>query len=83
MPSFGEEEYVVQGAFHNRRTTDILQEWRTVREATIPLLNSLTPASLQDVGSFKNQPTTALSIACIILGHVNHHINILHKWYKV
>jgi hypothetical protein len=83
MPSFDEDAYVIQGAFHKRPVLGVLDEWCTVRESTISLLKSLTPASLQNVGSFRNRPTTALAIACIIAGHLNHHMNILHERYQV
>jgi hypothetical protein len=83
MPSFDEEEYVIQGAFHKRPILEILEEWRTVRQSTISLLKSLTPESLQNEGTFKNRPNTALEVACIIPAHVNHHINVLHERYKI
>ncbi len=83
MPSFDENEYVVQGAFHKRPILEILNEWKTVREATISLLKSLTMESLQNEGIFKNRPNTALVAACIIPAHVGHHINILHERYGI
>ena len=83
MPSFDENEYVVQGAFHKRPILEILHEWKTVRKATISLLRSLTKESLQNEGTFMNHPNTALVAACIIPAHVGHHINVLHERYGI
>lgn len=83
MPSFDQDEYVIQGAFHKRPILEILEEWRCVRECTISLLQSLAPESLQNAGTFKNRPTSALEVACMIPGHVNHHMNILRERYQL
>ena len=83
MPSFDEDDYVVKGTFHNRPVQDLLDEWETARKATISMLKTLSKDSLHNLGTFKNQPTTALTVACVGLGHTNHHINILNERYKL
>jgi hypothetical protein len=83
MPSFDEKEYVIQGNFHKRPILDLLNEWKTVREASISLLRSLTKNSLQNEGTFRNRPNKALLAACIIPAHVGHHINVLHERYGI
>lgn len=83
MPSFDENEYVVQGQFHTRSRSDLLYEWQTVREASISLLRSLTKDSLRNEGTFRNRPNTALVAACIIPAHVGHHIHVLHERYGI
>jgi len=83
MPSFDENEYVIQGEFHKRPILDLLNEWKTVREASISLMRSLTKESLQNEGTFRNRPNKALVAACIIPAHVGHHINVLHERYGI
>lgn len=83
MPSFDENEYVIQGGFHMRPILDLLHEWKTVREASISLMRSLTKKSLQHEGTFRNRPNKAIVVACIIPAHVGHHINVLHERYGI
>lgn len=83
MPSFDEKEYVTQGGFDSRSVLDILQEWKTVRQATVSLLKSLTKDSLKNQGTFRGRPNSALVAACIIPAHVAHHIYVLHERYGI
>lgn len=83
MPSFDENEYVIQGEFHKRPILDLLNEWKTAREASISLMRSLTKESLHNEGTFRNRPNTALVAACVIPAHVGHHINVLRERYGI
>ena len=83
MPSFDENEYVTQGGFRWRPVLDILDEWKSVRQATISLLKSLTEESLNNHGTFRDRPNSALVSSCIIPAHVVHHIRILHERYRI
>lgn len=83
MPSFDANDYITQGGFDSRPVLDILEEWKTVRQATISLLKSLTKESLKNQGTFRGRPNSALVSACIIPAHVAHHIRILHERYEI
>ncbi|WP_067621296.1 hypothetical protein [Alicyclobacillus acidiphilus] len=50
-------------------------------EATISLLQSLTPAMLRNQGTLKGLPNPALTAACMIPAHAAHHVHILHECY--
>jgi hypothetical protein len=83
MPSFDENKYVIQGEFHKRPILSLLNEWKTVRDASISMLKSLTKETLQNEGTFKNRPNKAIVAACIIPAHVGHHLHILHDRYGI
>lgn len=83
IPSVNLGEYVIRGGFNKRPILETLQEWRSVRQSTITLINKLRQEDLRNTGTVKNHPITVLATACIIPGHVEHHINILHKRYNI
>lgn len=74
-------DYVTRGRFNQPSMSAILDEWKSVRGAPTSLLRTLDPEVLQYTSLFRDHPTTVLAMACIIPGHVEHHINILHERY--
>jgi hypothetical protein len=83
IPSINPREYVIQGGFHKRSILETLQEWKSVRQSTISLINNLRQEDLLNTGTFRNHPTTVRAVAYIIPGHVEHHTNILHERYNI
>jgi hypothetical protein len=83
IPPINMGDYVVQGKFHERTILETLKEWQSVRQSTISLINNLREQDLRNVGTFRNHPITVLAAACIIPGHVEHHIHILHDRYHI
>ncbi len=83
IPPINLGEYVIQGGFHNRPILEILQEWKSVRQSTLSLINNLRQEELRNMGNIRNHPITVLAAACIILGHVEYHIHILHERYHI
>jgi hypothetical protein len=76
-------DYVVQANFAKRPLLQILEDWRSIRKSSLTLLKSLQPENLPNKAIFRDYPTTVLAMACIIPGHVQHHIDILRERYHV
>lgn len=83
IPPINLGEFVIQGKYSRRDMTDIFHEWKAIRKSTIYLFKSLEKNDYEKKGLLKDHPITVLAIACILLGHTEHHINILHDCYQI
>ena len=81
LPGMEQDDYVARANFAERLTADVLEEFRTVRAATITLFRSLTADMLARRGTASDCPFTARAIAYIIAGHERHHIHVLRERY--
>lgn len=83
IPGINLGDYVIRGEFHKRTILDLLEEWKLVRQSTLFLIKNLRQEDLQQEGIMKNHRITVLASACILLGHTEYHINILHERYHI
>jgi uncharacterized damage-inducible protein DinB len=81
LPSFEENDYVVN-ADANRRSFDaIKQEFLAVRKASNLLIESLTVDQLNNKGIVSGTETSANAIAFILFGHLMHHKAVIEERY--
>ena len=59
----------------------MIDEFVSLRVATICLLERLSELQLDQVGKADGQPITVRALAAITAGHVQHHITILKERY--
>jgi hypothetical protein len=76
-------EYVAAGRFSERPITSLLEEWTSVRGSSLSLLRSLRHDHIHKRALFRGTATTILAMACIIPGHVQHHMAILRERYRL
>lgn len=81
LPGFDQDAYVAQANFNQRRLADLLNEHRTVRQATISLLQGLRPKELTRTGTVNAGLLSVRALAYIIAGHELHHLHILRTRY--
>lgn len=81
LASFDQDPYIATGNFSARALPDLLQEFSTVREATISLSRSLDDAAWARRGVASQKEITVPAIAFIIAGHERHHRIILQERY--
>lgn len=81
LSSFEQEGYIQTGNFSARKLSDLLQEFSTVREATISLIRSLDDAAWLRRGTASQKEVSVLALAFIIAGHERHHRLILEERY--
>lgn len=81
LPPFDEDAYVSYAAFEGRNKTGLTQEFYAVRNATLALYNSLTEEQKKRSGRFAGNQKSVEEIFRIILGHTEHHLNILKERY--
>ena len=81
MPSF-EQDIAVKFAKANETSwASLLEEFKTVRAATISFFDNLPEEAWSRSGIASDNPVTVRAIAYIIAGHVAHHVNVLNKKY--
>ena len=83
LPGFDENAYAAASEADERRFGDLVEEWRTVRAATITLLRGLSPRAWEGSGTVNDTKRSVRSIAYNTLGHERHHLKVLRDKYGV
>jgi len=81
LAGFEQDDYMKTGNFGARMLSDLLEEFTSVRRATIALVRSLDTAAWLRRGVASQNEVTALALAFIIAGHERHHSTILRDRY--
>ena len=83
LPGFDENTYVPRGAFVRRPLAEVLDEWVSVRHATLSLVRGMPSEGWTRRGRANGEPITAAALAYVMLGHVEHHLAILTHRYRI
>ncbi|MDD7885551.1 DinB family protein [Flavivirga sp. 57AJ16] len=78
---FDENVYAENSYANNRSIEGLLKEFRLVRQSTIPLFESFNEDMLHRAGISSEIKITALAFGFTIIGHAQHHLNILNDRY--
>jgi hypothetical protein len=81
LPGFEENEYVAAGRFDARSLESLVDEWESVRSATLTLARGLPGNTWTRVGTASTFPVSARALAYILHGHLDHHLEILRTRY--
>ncbi|PGL69017.1 squalene--hopene cyclase [Bacillus sp. AFS055030] len=81
LPSFDENAYNDYANFNRLELEQLINEFQTVRQATLSMLENLSIDTLVNEGIVLNHPTTPRAIAYIIAGHELHHLKIINERY--
>ncbi len=82
LPGFNQDEYVKAGDFNNRELSDLVYEFRLLRESNMLLAKGLSSEALSKRGIANNKEVTVLALFFIIAGHEKHHMNVLLEKYQ-
>jgi len=83
LPGFDEKAFVSQAGFGQRTTTSLLDEWHSVRDATLRLFEGFLPEVAARRGIASDAEVSVRALAYIIVGHELHHRVILQERYGV
>lgn len=83
LASFDQDLFVANGNFSSRTLGDLLEEFVTVRRATLSLLHTLSAEAWLRRGTASGNPTSARALAYIIAGHELHHVADFHQRYNI
>lgn len=81
LPGFEQADYVPYSGANSRGLDDMLEEFSTVRAATLTLLNSFNDAAWERVGSASKNPLSVRAAAYIIAGHALYHLSSIKENY--
>ncbi len=78
---FNENEYVSKTVSDFIKLSDIVTDFSRLRDSTISLFNMLPDQSLKATGLADGEPISIASLWHIIVGHWNHHMEIINDRY--
>ena len=81
LPGFDENEYAVKANASSRTVESLIEEYISVRNATITLFQSFSDKQLLEIGIASGKEISVRAIGYIILGHEKHHLNIIKERY--
>lgn len=80
-PNYNDNEYMENSNYDSVKMKDLIREYRTLKVANIIMLESLTQEQLLMTGYVNNDSYTTRSFINILIGHEQHHINVLKERY--
>jgi hypothetical protein len=81
LPGFDENAWVPVGAFDQRPLTELVDELRATRAATLAMLRGFDADAFGRAGSANDARITVRALAWIIAGHERHHRQLLRERY--
>lgn len=83
LPGFDQDSYVANAKSNSRKISELVDEFRKVRESNIVLFYSLDEDSFNNRGVVNGKEVTVKALLFIVAGHCAHHINVLKEKYLV
>lgn len=83
LPGFDQNTYATASDADERRFADLLEEWRTVRAATMAMLRGLSARAWERSGTIETTKRSVRAMAFNTLGHERHHLKVLREKYGV
>ena len=81
LASFDENTYVPAGRFNDRRMGSLIDEFQSIRAATVHLFRYLGDEEMTRRGVASGNPISVRALGYIIAGHERHHANLLRERY--
>ena len=81
LPGFDESYYLEAVSLDDVTFDNVLNEWKALRESTIFFYQNLNPKFLDRIGRASGYEFSVKSIGYILVGHVQHHIEIIKQRY--
>ena len=79
LPGFEQDDFVASGNFGARDWDSLVNEYTSLRKATIELARSLSPEALLQVGTASNNPVSARALLYITVGHERRHVELIRQ----
>lgn len=81
LPGFDQDEFNETAEANSKLKQDLIEDYTASRLNTISLFKSISSTNFANIGGASGNPLTARAAAFIIVGHENHHIEILKSRY--
>ncbi|WNC12733.1 DinB family protein [Brevibacillus brevis] len=83
LAGYDDEAYVAEGEFSSRRMSELLDEYKAVRQSTIAMFKGVPARAWERTGVANNSHCSARALAYIIAGHELHHGILLKDRYQI
>ncbi len=81
LPGFEENAYVASAHSEAVPWDELVEEFETVRAATILLIKHFPEDAWLRMGTSSGQPISVRALTHVMIGHVEHHLDILRDRY--
>jgi len=81
LSGYDQDDYITPSHASQKSMTDLSSEYRSTRDFSISILNSLSNEDLKCVGNASNTTMSARAAAAIIIGHEIWHAGIIRERY--
>ena len=81
LPGFEQDDYIREGPFSDSTLAELVEEFKSVRAATLTFLHNLRPGDWTRKGIANENEISVRAIAYVIGGHELHHRHILEERY--
>ena len=81
IPGFEQDDYVASALADKRNFRNLIEEFKTIRQASLSLFKSFSEEQLLKIGVASNSDISVRALKAIIIGHQIHHNNIIKKLY--
>ena len=77
LPGFEQDDFVATANSNARLWSDLIDEYSSLRRATITLAKSLSPEAMQRIGTASDHPVSARALFYIMVGHERRHVELM------
>ncbi|EMQ95102.1 hypothetical protein D778_00099 [Xanthomarina gelatinilytica] len=81
LPGFEENQYAVTAHANKRTKEDLLEEYQTVRQATICLFKSFCKDMFLQIGKASGANMSVRAVGFVTIGHEKHHCQVIKSRY--
>lgn len=81
LPGFDQDSYVPSSKANERSFKSLLNEYKSIRNATDGLFDSFDDEMLLRTGTASNSLISVRALGFIIMGHENHHCEVMKERY--
>ena len=81
IPGFEQDDYVLPSKANDRTIQDLLEEYKSIRQASISLFKSFDEEMWARIGTASGSPMSARAAASILPGHELHHMQVINERY--
>ena len=81
LPGFEQDDYNIAANTSAKSKDVLIAEYKSARKATIDLFSGLPDDTLKRVGKASGNEMSARAAGFLIIGHENHHLNVIKEKY--
>lgn len=81
LPGYEQDVLMANAGFAERPLSSLTAEYRSIRQSTLTLVDSLSAEAWARMGNMSGHPVSARAIGYILVGHERHHIKVIKQRY--